>query len=395
MHCFRKVPGIGPRALKTGNACLAILAHMAKHGHDLAAAELIVIRSKTQYPTVRKSAAKALAQIAKYRGNYIKDLEETCLPDFGLDVHGVSETVIDGCRARIEVTATCVTTSWFSPEGKELKKAPAALRQGHKDMLDTLRSRQDSLADMLAAETQVLEASYLNQRIWRFGNWKTRYLQHPVRRGLIEGLIWVVELDDAQHAFTPQNGTLINAAGDAMLEPPADSTVTLWHAVTSTPEDRAQWKARQSNPPLAQATRRVFDVQMLDPTTPDYTNHFAAHILYDKQFAAICQKMGWRYDYRPLGNKNATMASRMLSQWHLHAYLTLQPVAAPAAALGEVSICTDRVSFTDEQHAPVALRDIPPICFSEVLCEVDTLIAIASRADDLSWDDPDRVQARP
>ena len=76
-------------------------------------------------------------------------------------------------------------------------------------------------------------------------------------------------------------------------------TVRLWHAIGSPAEAVLGWRRRldehQITQPFKQAHREVYVLTDAELQTHTYSNRFAAHVLRQHQFAALCQSRGWRY----------------------------------------------------------------------------------------------------
>ena len=69
--------------------------------------------------------------------------------------------------------------------------------------------------------------------------------------------------------------------------------------------------------PFKQAHREVYLVTDAERQTRTYSNRFAAHILRQHQFAALCEQRGWEY--------------RLMGQWDSHNTPTLElPAVRPA-----------------------------------------------------------------
>jgi hypothetical protein len=99
--CYKKVPQIGARSVKLGNACLVALEGM---GTDAAAvAELSRLSREIKYVSVRDQIAKRLARVAKAAGVSVADLEDQSLPTFGLDPAGRTEVPVADYTAVLEL----------------------------------------------------------------------------------------------------------------------------------------------------------------------------------------------------------------------------------------------------------------------------------------------------
>lgn len=86
ISAYRKVPGIGPRAVKVGNACVYALGAMP--GTE-GVAQLAILKVRVKFKTAQKGIEKALVATAERVGIPREELEEMSVPTYGLtDIGG-------------------------------------------------------------------------------------------------------------------------------------------------------------------------------------------------------------------------------------------------------------------------------------------------------------------
>jgi hypothetical protein len=88
MSAYRKIPGVGPRAVKLGNAAVYALGEMA--GMD-SVGQLAMLRVKVKFGTAQKGIDKALNAAAAREGLPREEIEELGVPSYGLTGVGVRE----------------------------------------------------------------------------------------------------------------------------------------------------------------------------------------------------------------------------------------------------------------------------------------------------------------
>src|SRR4030095_9161994 len=83
--CFKKLPGIGPRAPKIGNACLWALSHSSS---EAAIEQLSRLKPRTSTRAIKTQVDKACGAAAEQTGLSVADLEEIAVPTCGLTAVG-------------------------------------------------------------------------------------------------------------------------------------------------------------------------------------------------------------------------------------------------------------------------------------------------------------------
>src|SRR5262249_40153373 len=125
------------------------------------------------------------------------------------------------------------------------------------------------------------------------------YLNHPLVGILARRLIWHFQLGDQSSLGAWLDGRLVDA-DDRPLEWLTDATqVRLWHPIGSSVETVQAWRQwldrHQVTQPFKQAHREVYILTDAEMNTATYSNRFAAHIIRQHQFAALCRERGWTY----------------------------------------------------------------------------------------------------
>lgn len=383
--CFRKVPNQGARSVSLGNACLWALSAMADGPH--AAAELFRLQAKIKYPSAQGLIAKRLAALADSSGQSIAALEDIGLPDHGLDDAGRRVEQLAGFTATITLTATETNLDWQDATGKPLKAVPAAVRTGHKADLAAIRKALGDIEAARAGQVLRLEASWVERRDWALADWQAHYLGHRLRRPIVEALIW----DIAGTAVLPQ-GDRLTALDGSDFTPPADARVRLWHPLLSPPATVLAWRERiiaaGLTQPIRQAHREIYVLTDAERATEVYSNRFAAHILRQHQFRALCQARGWRYGL--MGQWDSmNWPERPLPAHGLTAEYLVQAVDNGEASASGIlmHVATDQLRFLDAQRQPVRLASIDPLLLSEMMRDCDLFVAVTSVANDPGWAD--------
>ena len=147
--------------------------------------------------------------------------------------------------------------------------------------------------------------------------------------------------------------------------------------------------------------------------TRTYSNRYAAHVLRQHQFNALCAARGWKNKLRLLVDAEFPPATLYLPKWNLRAEFWIEGAGDSYDTDTNESgvfhyLTTDQVRFYrldaaqvtsggfdpgfgarrgEEAAEPVALEEIPPLVFSEVMRDVDLFVGVASVGNDPNWAD--------
>lgn len=388
--CMYKIRGIGARSKKLANACLLTLADMSPPEHGIS--ELVRLKAKIKYPSVRDYIGRTLDVAAKKAGIGLDELQESALPDFGMDGGGISETMLGEVKAIIKLEPDGAKLFWRGADGKPRKAPPVSVKRDFKSELAALKKRAKDITAAQKAQTILLENSWLNYRSWTYAKWVQNYLEHPLRRPLSRTLIWQVVGEKRTIAFM-QSGTKFVDVEGATVKLSDTDTIHLWHPLNSPTKEVLAWRqyilAQEMTQPIKQAYREIYVLTDAERNTDIYSNRFAAHILRQHQFKALCQARHW--DYQLQGWFDSwNEPTRTIKQRDIRIIfqVTMVEETADRDRSGIAShLTTDQVRFETIDRSEIHLRDVPPIVFSELLRDVDLFVAVTSVANDPNWTD--------
>ncbi len=376
--CYKKVPNIGPRNVKVGNAAVAALAALAE---PAAAAQLSRLRLRVKHPSSRATVDKALAAMSEKTGISPDDLAEMSVPTFGLDASGKRRLELGEFVSELRVVnSQKVELRWLAEDGKACSSVPAAIRKQFAEDLTRLKRDAKDGSNMLAAQALRLERSLLNDRSWPLETWRERFLDHPLTGTLVRRLIW--QFDDT--LAIPWKGQFVNTT-DRPVAPKKHAVVSLWHPLRSPPAQVLAWREwleqHEVTQPFKQAHREIYLLTDAERLTKSYSNRFAGHILRQHQFAALCQQRGW--DYRLQGEFDSHNVPTLSLPAHgLTAEFWVEAIENEVSPQGIfLYVASDQVRFGR------SLDQVPPAVFSEVMRDVDLFVSVASVANDPTWHD--------
>jgi hypothetical protein len=409
ISAYRKVPGVGPRAVKVGNACVHALGRMP--GLD-PVGQLALLKVKVRFRTAQKEIEKALNAAAQRAGISRADLEEMGVPAYGLTEVGCLKAPMGDFTAELRVTDTHSTDlRWMRPDGKTQKSVPAAVKAEHAEELKEVQRAAKDIQKMLPAQRDRLDGLFLQQKSWPVEIWRQRYLDHPLLGTLVRRLIWRFTADGEARAAVYHDEQFVDLA-DRPVRIPDDTRVELWHPLHEPVEQVLGWRnwleARELQQPFKQAHREVYLLTDAERQTRIYSNRYAAHIVKQHQFNALCAVRGWKNVLKLLVDQEFPPASRELPLWNLRAefwtdgagddygtdtnetgtfhYLATDQIRFfPASARQALGHAYGRGQVSTDDALP--LEEIPPLVFSEIMRDADLFVGVASVGNDPTWAD--------
>lgn len=413
MSGYKKIPGIGPRAVKVGNAAVYSLSQIATED---AVGQLAMLKVRVKFKTAQKEIEKAFQATAEALGFSRDEIEEMGVPSYGLEELGRREETLGDYRAELLVTGSSAKLVWSDAKGKTLKSVPAKVRKEHKEELKELQQALKDIQGMLPAQRDRIDSMFLLQKSWPMADWRERYLDHPLMGTITSRLIWCI--DGTPAVFIDGQP---NDVKGTPLEVSPTAEVTLWHPVGREVEEITAWRKRleelQITQPFKQAHREVYLLTDAERNTGTYSNRFAAHVIRQHQFNALRAARSWDYRLRLMVDDEYPPPTRELPEWGLRAEYWVEPIGDDFGVDTNESgvyyrLATDQVRFyrteaainnthatgggyssdaagpgTENVNEPLPLEQIPPLVFSEVMRDVDLFVGVASVGNDPTWQD--------
>jgi hypothetical protein len=419
LSAYRKVPGVGPRAIKVGNAAVYALSEI---GTPEAVGHLAMLKVRVKFGTAQKEIEKAFNAAAQALSLPRDQIEEMAVPSYGLEAVGIRrETFADGeYTAELRVDGRDVDIHWSRADGKAQKSVPARVKSDHKEELKELQGAAKDIASMLPAQSERLDAMFLLQKRWPVAVWRERYLDHPLVGTIARRLIWTVTTNGDTRAGVWSGDGLVDAS-DRRLDVPNDSEIELGHPIGRPIEDVLAWRqwieSHEIRQPFKQAHREVYLLTDAERQTETYSNRFAAHVLRQHQYNALCAARGWKNRLRMMVDDAYPPTFRELPEWGLRAEYWIEGAGTDFGTDTNESgaflrVVTDQVRFYRIRAAPnfahaggggydssaggpgtgrinesLPLDQIPALVFSEIMRDVDLFVGVASVGNDPTWQD--------
>ncbi len=391
--CFQKIPNVGPRSPKIGNACLQALSRMQCVN---AVAEIGRLKTRAKHASIRKQLAKALERAADSIGMSAADLEEIAVPTLGLTDVGRHQQPFGEFTAELTVSSGGKTQIvWRKPDGKTQKSVPASIKESHADEIKSIRKQAKDIEKLFPAQRQRLEHLFLQERKWSFQDFRKRFLDHPLVGTLGCRLIWRFQQGDQIAAGIWHDKQFVTSDDQPISWINDKTEVMVWHPMFTSAGDVLAWREwlerNQVTQPFKQAHREVYILTDAERTTNVYSNRFAAHIIRQHQFAALCQQRGWRYSLQ--GEWDSANTPRLeLPEWGLGVEFWVDPLTDNPDFVSEsyiyLYLSTDQVRFESlVDRQPLSLAEVPEIVFSEIMRDVDLFVGVGSVGNDPAWAD--------
>ena len=389
LHSLKKIPGHGPKSAKVGTACILTLASMT--GRE-PIAQLSRLKTRVTYQAAQGVLDKALNEAASRSGLTRGDLEELAVPDFGLDMSGRRHEQFGDYCAVVSVTERGdVELTWTSADGKALKSVPLNIKREHAAALKLLKRSVTELQEALQTQRNRLEDSMRSAQTWPLRIWRERYLAHPLLSLLSRRLIWRF----GNQVGMIWHGQITDENGQPLTDLLDDTPVQLWHPLASDPDCVFAWRIRLEErsitQPFKQAHREVYLLTDAERGTRLYSNRFAAHILKQHQFSALCHQRGWKYTLQG-GWDSHNVPTLHSPIYGLSASFAVDEAAAEntlSASNVYLYVTTGAVTFflPSAYDSPLPLDQVPPLVLSEVMRDVDLFVGVASIGNDPAWAD--------
>lgn len=404
---FHKLASGSIRSLRVGRTCIDTLALMRIPAALRALTEL---RTALAEPQVTKLLDQAVNKASQRQGTRPEEVAEAVAPTFGFDSNSTTTRKVGPYTAYLRVGQFCrIEIRW--QKGQEVfDDMPADVRSEHVARFVELTKEIREFERALSVQRMRLERLMLTQREWHRPEFEQKYLFHPLIASLCSRLVWQISWDEVVVAGMWDGEFFRHYDGQA-LEVPEKAMFSLWHPVYSDEDYTKDWQQYlQRNrimQPFAQAHRECYAPfeEELDEGLETHVSsrRLAGHALEQARLSTGANQRGWQLPALLPSDESAT-ARLELPSWQLIAEWDIEGIPGPTDKVGRLAcVSSDRVTFMPLYgDQPVPLGDVPPICYSEVMRDIEVLIGQSSTAHQVSWRDrlaalgfPDYWEAAP
>jgi len=411
ISAYRKVPGVGPRAVKVGNGAIYTLSEIP--GMD-SVGQLAMLQAKVKFGTAQKMIEKAFMIAAEREGMTRDEIDELAVPEYGLTEVGKRIEVLGDFTAELVTDGLNTELRWIKSDGKSQKSVPKAVKDGYSDELKELKAAGKDIQSMLAAQKERLDQLFLKRKSWCYSIWCERYLNHALIGILVRRLLWDIDNKGSPKTVIWHKGVLVDLNGEMVEVDNDDAVVTLWHPFgKSTKNIKACRQFLEKNKirqPFKQGHREIYLLTEAEQNTGVYSNRFASHIIKQHQFNALCGQRGWKNTLQLMVDDSFPPAHKFIPEYNIRAEFWISGIGENYGVdTNETGtywrMATDQVRFYQidqplgeggafygqnyghESAVPLRLQDVPSVVFSEVMRDADLFVGVCSVGNDPAWAD--------
>ena len=280
----------------------------------------------------------------------------------------LTAATIDGYDVRLVIDGLSPTLH-IGKAGKTLKTAPPAIRKSP-DFV-ALKTQQTQLKEQIARFCSTLEAMMSSGETLALDDLKP-LLKMPAVRLLLEQLIVLADdavlgwFDTATLTVTDLEGRQHVAAKNLRIAHP-------FHLFTA--GQLSDWQKEVVSHRRVQPFKQAFrELYLLTPAERDsglWSNRFAGHLLKGKVAARLLQVRNW----------STSSVEDIYYESKEHGIYAMFNFLDTGHYLSETEHFTfDTIAFYRDQQA-IALEQVPPLLFSEIMRDADLLVSVAHAAD--------------
>jgi hypothetical protein len=367
-----------------GKALIQMLAWVE---HPAAIQLMLSVGSRFRTRSFQEEASRQAQLLAERKGWTLDELADRTIPAAGLDENGMLELDYGG-RTFLASLKDDMTIGLETADGKPVAALPDARKDDDeakvKEAKKRLTAARKELKGILTQQNDRLYDAMCMGRTWRYEDWSTYLLRHPVVRRHCQRLVWrAVEngktAHETAHTYRPlDDGTLTDAEDNRVALAP-DAAVSLAHDTNC-------------DAPVCEAWLKHFQDYGLTPLFPQFgrgsyvlpgdrreatsLTGFEGHMLDAFKLRTAAGKLGymrgatgdggWFYDYT---KRFASISIEAVVSFSGNAL----PVENRKVALLDLSFRRAR--------GPVPLGEVPAVILSECLNDMRAVAAEGSGFD--------------
>ncbi len=267
---------------------------------------------------------KALNAAAERLGLSREDLDELGVPTFGFASNRERKATFGDAACTLKISGRKICTSWTN-KGNPIKSPPAGIKREYSEALKELKATTLDAEKMLGVIGNRIDNMMLSEKTWPLSKFRTRYMEHPLVSSIACRIIWT--LDGTPVIFS--NDKFVEIGGEPVIHGQT-AEVALWHPVTRSMNEIQAWRNRleslQITQPFKQAHREIYLLTDAERVTNMYSNRFAAHIIKQHQFNALCAIRGWKNKLRLMVDDSYPPAAKELPAFGLRAEFWIEGI---------------------------------------------------------------------
>jgi len=345
---------------------------------------LTSIRKNIKQNQALKLIDKYIAELALKSGKTKDQMEDENVPNFDMNSHREKEFTYRNITSKIQITSYNTVSLEWSVDQKSQKSVPAQMKSDYPTELKALQKQFKEIKDTLFAQIKRVESFYLADRSWNYADWNPLFHQHGLMSAISRPLIWEFIIDDKKIPLMNIDGVWKDENDHVVDFSGQNPSLSLWHPIHASADSVMRWRQILQKykiaQPIKQAYREVYILTEAEANTRTYSNRFAAHILKNYQFGALCKLRNWKgfNQFHGGGTPELTIKNHKIKVQY---YVDFAHYDNSGQYL-----TTDQVRFY-KNNEQMDLVDVPKILFSEALRDVDMFVGVCSIGNDAAWRD--------
>ena len=291
---FKKIPQVGARGTIVANACTYALENL---GSDGSVAQLTQLKTTVKGFAARKRISKGIETAADQKGVSAESLQETTVPDFGMQAVGSLTIDFGEFSMRLNFVDGRLEQTWIHNTGREQKSVPSIVKREYPAQLKELKTLVKELKKTVSAQKTRIENLLPTYRKWPLVGWRQHYLDHKIVGTVSRRLIWNFIGRKRTQSGIFWEDKIVGSDGKK-LRLPATVETALWHPVEESVETVLAWREfierRQICQPFKQAHREVYLVTKAEKSSRTYSNRHAGHVLQQTSLRGVAQSRDWK-----------------------------------------------------------------------------------------------------
>lgn len=361
----------------------------SKISKEIGVPKLSMLKTRVRNKNIISRINKAFEEIGKKSKMSKEEIEESLVPDFGINGESVFIQDINGYKCCYKISNYKTSRTYYlNPDGKEQKSLPTTI-SNFKDDIKLFKANLKEIDLVLSSSRKRIEGFYLNDRTIPFSEFLNKYLDHKLMNIIAKDLIWTFRnKSDLTVSLFYLNGEFVNQSNEVYRESLDDCEVSLWHPIGVDRQVVFLWREfmvkHEILQPIKQAFREVYIITDAEVNTSTYSNRYASHILNKDHCYALAKGRLWSVS----GLINDGKLSFSIPQKKLKVEFWSSEVnlSEYSKFYGSLHISTDQVRFYKDKEL-IELIEVPAIIFSEVMRDIDLFVGVTSIGNDPSWYD--------
>ena len=356
---------------------------------EIAIPKLTYLKSKATNKNILSRINKAITEVGNNVGLTKSEIEETVVPDFGINENNEFISIINNIKCIYQIqNLKNSSLKFILNDGKEQKTLPTQIKDEFSSEFKEFKQISNEIKQTLVSQRKRIEEFYLIDRKITYNIFKKNYLDNNLIKILSKDLIWNFQNNEINLNLIFHNERFVDSNGKINQYDLSNCIVSLWHSIGFESDYILSWRNfiidNEIFQPFKQAFREIYILTDAELATNSYSNRYASHILKKDHVSALCKARGWspsgiindgKILYRIPGNE--LKAEFWVSDVNLGAYSNIY---------GSAHISTDQVRFYKKKEQLV-LSDVPAMIFSEVMRDIDLFVGVTSIGNDPEWHD--------